>query len=145
MRKKKFSIIDDLADKATIKLSSKVKEIPPAFKKIAINLADLDFIHFIRITPERLLASSEFTEGRFKIPITKPDHPTATGVHLIIDKDFKDVQFYEITSSVKGCGGKMVEAVMKALPNGWKAAVVMDWSQGFWDKMQEKHKNLYIL
>ena len=108
-------------------------------------MAELDFIHFIRISPEYLQASNETTEGRIKIPVTKPDHPTAIGVYLIIDIACKDIQFYEITSAIKGCGGKMVNAVLKTLPKGWNGVVVMDWSQGFWDKTKEKHKNLQIL
>lgn len=145
MRKKKFSIIDELADKATIKIALKVKKLHPVVEKLTINIANLDFINFIRITPEDIQASSEETQGRVKIPITKQDHPTATGVHLIIHEPFKDMQFYEINSSVKGCGGKMVDAVMKAIPDDWRAAVVMDWSRGFWDKMAERYEKLQIL
>lgn len=145
MRKKKFNIFNLVGDKAEIKISASVKEIHPVVEIIASKLATLDFINFIRITPENLLASSELTEGRFKTPVTKPDHPTATGVQLIIDRAFNVVQFYEITSSVQGCGGKMVDAVMKALPEDWQGAVVMDWSQGFWDKMEQRYSNLNII
>lgn len=145
MRKKKFNIFNLAGDKAEIKISASVKEIHPVVEIIASNLANLDFIHFIRISPDSLQASSELAEGRFKTPITKPDHPTATGVQLIIDQSFNDVQFYEINSSAKGCGGKMVEAVMKALPEDWQAAVVMDWSQGFWEKMEKRYRNLNIM
>ncbi len=90
-------------------------------------------------------ASNEVTEGRFKTPITKPEHPSAIGVYLIIDIVHKDIQFFEINSAIKGGGGKMVRAVLKALPQDWNGIVIMDWSDGFWDKMIEKHKNLYIL
>ncbi len=38
------------------------------------------------------------------------------------------IQFFEITSAVKGYGKKMVKAVVTAIPDDWKAAVVMDWS-----------------
>jgi hypothetical protein len=34
---------------------------------------------------------------------------------------------------------------MKELPADWEAIVVMDWSQGFWDKMVEKYHKLSIL
>jgi len=128
-----------------ITISKKIKAIHPVAERIVDNLAALDFIHFIRVSPEYIQASNEVTEGRIKIPITKPDHPTAIGVYLIIDIVYKDIQFYEITSATKGCGGKMVDKVMKALPKDWDGVVVMDWSHGFWDKMKEKHKNLYIL
>ena len=61
---------------------------------------------------------------------------------MVIDITYKNIQFFEFTSANKGCGGKMVDAVMKALPQDWKGFVVMDWSNGFWDKMKEIHKNL---
>jgi len=145
MRKKKFPIIDDIAGKATIKIKPQVKDLHPVVEQLIIKLSHLDFINFIRVSPEDIQVSSELTHSRVKIPISKQDHPTASGAHLIIHKNFKDIQFYEINSAVKGHGGKMVDAIMKALPEDWRAAVVMDWSQGFWDKMAEKYSNLELL
>ena len=145
MKKKSIRNFEELGTKVKIKVSNKVKEIHSVVKHIIYNLAELDFIHFIRISPEYLQASNETTESRIKIPVTKPNHPTAIGVYLIIDIAYKDIQFYEITSAIKGCGGKMVHEVLKALPEDWNGIVVMDWSHGFWDKMKEKHKNLQIL
>jgi len=145
MRKKKFPIIDELADKALVKIAVTVKKNHPVVEKLVYSLAELDFINFIRITPEDLQASSELTLGRVKIPITKPDHPTASGVHLIIHESFKDIQFYEITSAEKGNGGKIVDAIMNALPADWRACILMDWSRGFWEKMDEKHEKLEII
>ena len=46
---------------------------------------------------------------------------------------------------LRDVGGKMVNEVLKALPEDWNGIVVMDWSHGFWDKMKEKHKNLQII
>jgi hypothetical protein len=137
--------VEELGAKAKITVSRKVKEIHPVVKHIVDNLAELDFIHFIRLSPEILQASNEITEGRIKIPVSKPDHPTAMGVYLIIDIANKDIQFYEMTSAIKGCGGKLVDAVLKALPQDWSGVVVMDWSNGFWDTMKKRHRNLYIL
>ena len=122
-----------------------MEEIHPVVNHIVSNLAELDFIHFIRVSPEYLQATNEVTEGRIKSPVTTPHHPTAIGINLIIDIAYKNIQFYEITSAIKGCGGKMVGAVLQALPQDWKGIVVMDWSRGFWDKMKEKHNKLYIL
>ena len=136
---------EELGAKAKITVSRKVKEIHPVVKHIVDNLAELDFIHFIRLSPEILQASNEITDGRIKIPVSKPDHPTAIGVYLIMDIANKDIQFYEMTSAIKGCGGKLVDAVLKALPQDWSGVVVMDWSNGFWDRMKERHRNLYIL
>lgn len=144
MKKKSGRNFEELETKVKIKVSNKVKEIHPAVKCVIYNLAELDFIHFIRISPEYLQASNETTEGRIKIPVTEPDHPTAIGVSLILDVAYNNIQFYEITSAIKGCGGEMVNAVLRALPEDWNGVVVMDWSQGFWDNMKEKHKNLQI-
>jgi hypothetical protein len=36
----------------------------------------------------------------------------------------------------------MVDAVLKDFPAGWSPVVIMDWSDGFWDKMKEKYKHL---
>ena len=145
MRSTIGKIFKKLETKVKITLQKNVKEIHPVVKDIVNNLAELEFIRFIRVSPEYLQASNEITEGRIKIPITKPDHPTAIGVHLIIDFDHKDIQFYEITSAIKGCGGKMAHAVLNALPEDWNGFVAMDWSRGFWGKMMEKYNNLYIL
>ena len=145
MKKKSQTNYEIAEDKANIKISREIKTLHPVVVNIANNLADIDLIRFIRISPDYLKASSETTNGRFKIPITKPDHPTAIGVCLILDLAYKDIQFYEINSVIRGYGGKMVDAVMKALPKDWNAVIIMDWSQGFWDKMKERYKNLVIL
>ncbi|ODS32849.1 MAG: hypothetical protein SCARUB_02008 [Candidatus Scalindua rubra] len=130
---------------ADIFVSNKIKKIHPVVEIISKNLSEIELIKFIRIKPDFIQASSEVTEGRIKTPITKPDHPTAVGLSLIIDFAYNNVQFYEINSAVKGYGRKMVDAVFKSLPNNWSAVVVMDWSDGFWDKMQKSYKNLEIM
>lgn len=135
---------DKLKNKVTIKLSPKVKDIHYVVHQIIFNLAELDFINFINVSPEQLLASNEVTQGHIKKPITEPNHSTAIGVYLIIDIEHKNIQFFEITSATKGCGKKIVDAVLQALPEKWFGVVVMDWSQGFWKKMKEKYNNLII-
>ena len=97
------------------------------------------------ISKDYIKASSEIATGRNKIPITKIDHPTAIGVSLLVELDYKVIQFYEMNSPVKGYGSKMVDAVINALPEDWSAAVVMDWSGGFWDKMRERYSKIVIL
>ena len=88
-------------------------------------------IDFHKISLDFLQASSEVTKGRIKTPITKPGHPTAIGVALILDLDHKDIQFFEMNSAIKGYGGKMVDAVLKDLLKAWNGVVVMDWSDAF--------------
>ncbi len=67
------------------------------------------------------------------------------GVHLILDFAPNTIQFFEITSAVKGYGEKMVQSVMTALPGEWEACVVMDWSEGFWERMAEKYDGIEVL
>ena len=128
-----------------IRYIQKPKSVHQVVEHIARNLAEIDIIKYITISKDYIKASSEVTTGRTKIPITKIDHPTAVGVSLIIELDYKVIQFNELNSPVKGYGSKMVDAVINALPEDWTAVVVMNWSGGFWEKMREKHRKLVIL
>jgi hypothetical protein len=128
-----------------IRVIKKLKSIHPVVENIAVNLAEIDIIQYITISADFLRASNEITTGRSKIPITKIDHPTAVGVSLLFELDYKVIQFYEMNSAIKGYGAKMVDAVIRALPEDWSAAVVMDWSGGFWEKMREKYDKIDIL
>jgi hypothetical protein len=66
------------------------------------------------------------------------------GVELLIDIPNKIIQFYSITSSVKGYGDKMVYAVVNSAPNDWKIVVLVDWSMGFWQVMAERYPRLVV-
>jgi hypothetical protein len=120
---------------------TKVKELPTEIIAMAKNLADLDFIKYVRITDESLSASSENYPNRPKVPITHMNHDTAIGIQILYSTDYKTIDFFDINSPVKGNGSKMVDAILKDLPKDWQPAVVIDWSDGFWDKMEEKYKN----
>jgi hypothetical protein len=39
----------------------------------------------------------------------------------------------------------MVNAVVTSIPDDWEAAVVMDYSGGFWDQMSEKYDKIVIM
>jgi len=130
----------------TIFVATNVKNIHPAVDRIVTNLCKIDLINYVRVSKEDIYASSEIKIiGRTKMPVSTPDHPSAVGVHLIVDFIFDGIQFFEITSAVKGYGEKMVNAVVTAIPNDWEAAVVMDYSEGFWDRMSEKYDRIVIL
>lgn len=113
-------------------------------KRIAENLAAVKPICVVKVSPDSLRASSE-TRGARREPVTEAGHPTAVGVSLIIEVETKEIIFYEITSAEKGCGSALVGAVMSALPEGWKAVVVMDWSDGFWAAMRKRHRRLVLM
>lgn len=120
----------------------KVKELTLPIVNMALNLAALNFIKYVRICDETLAASSENYSNRPKVPITHMNHDTAIGIQILYNKQIKYIDFFDINSPIKGNGSKMVDAVFNDFPKDWKAAVVMDWSGGFWDNMKEKYKNI---
>jgi len=121
---------------------TRVKELPDEIVQMAVNLAELDFIKYVRICDETLAASSENYPNRPKVPITHMNHDTAIGIQILYDTTYKTIDFFDINSPIKGNGSKMVDAVLKDFPKDWQPAVVMDWSNGFWERMEEKHKHL---
>jgi hypothetical protein len=130
----------------TILVATNVKNIHPIVDGIVTNLCEIDLINYVRVTKEDIYASNEIKIiGRTKMPVSTSGHPSAVGLHLILDFRLDGIQFFEITSAVKGYGEKMVKAVVTAIPDDWKAAVVMDWSDGFWDQMSEKYDKIVML
>lgn len=127
-----------------VAVSKRAQPLHPVVRQIADNLARIDAIRFVRVTPGFLQASSEVAGARM-LPVTTPGHPTAIAVSLILEEDREEIQFYEITSAVKGHGSRMVEAVLSALPKRWKAIVLMDWSDGFWKVMRRRHRRIMLL
>ena len=83
-------------------------------------------------------------ENGKKEPITTIGEQNIVGVELLIDTPNKIIQFYSITSSVKGYGEKMVSSIVKSAPKEWKIVVVMDWSMGFWQVMAERYPRLIV-
>ncbi len=135
-----------VANGKTIFVATKVKTIRPVVDAIVRNLCEIDLIQYVRVSQEDIQASNEIKiKGRIKIPVSTTGHPSAVGVHLILDFATDTIQFHEITSAVKGYGEKMVQSVMTALPDNWEACVVMDWSDGFWERMAEKYDRIVIL
>jgi hypothetical protein len=135
---------DCAKEKPQVAVSKRCQPLHPVVKEIVDNLAGIDAIRFVRVTPGFLRASSEACGSRMR-PGTKPGHPTAVGVSLIQEEDRKEIQFYEITSAVKGYGSTMVEPVLNAMPKNWRVIVAMDWSDGFWKVMQRRHRRIVLL
>ncbi len=141
LRKEIESWKERVGNNKDIIISKKLKIIPPIYTDIVGNLAKIDVIKFIKVKPDSLAASNE-VKGGARDPVTKPHDPTAIGVALLVDLGCKIIQFYEINSAIKGHGQKMVSAVLKDLPKDWEVIILMDWSNGFWDKMKEKFKDV---
>jgi hypothetical protein len=131
------------AKEKNIFISTKVKTIHAVVDRIVNQLLDIDIIQFVRITETDLQASNIIAvKGRTKIPISTPGHPNAIGVHLALNLDEQTVLFHELTSARKGYGKSMVQAIMTSLSDDWQAEVIMDYSEGFWDKMLQKYNNI---
>jgi hypothetical protein len=120
----------------------RVKELPIEIVNMAIRLSTLEFINHIRLADDSISASSEIEGKRIKVPITRTNHLTAIGIKLLFDINYKVIDFDEINSPIKGNGSKMVDAILSDFPEGWRTAVVMDWSDGFWDKMKDKYEHI---
>jgi hypothetical protein len=41
------------------------------------------------------------------------NYPTATGMEILYDLDYKTIDFYDINSPIKGNGGKMAATILK--------------------------------
>lgn len=115
--------------------SANVKLIHPVFLEMAESLSHIDLLTFIKIYDGRLCASNRLSDNGKKEPRTQIGAEGVVGVELLIDPVNMVVQFYSITSSQKGYGKKIVNAVVEATPADWTLVVPMDWSGGFWEKM----------
>ncbi len=135
-----------IAKGKNIFVAGKVKTIHPVVDKIVRHLLEIDLIQYVRVSQNDIQASNEIViKGHMKIPISTPGHPTAIGVHVILEIDYNAIQFFEMTSAVKGYGERMVRAILTSIPEDWEAAIVMDWSGGFWEKMAKKYDKIVIL
>jgi len=134
----KYAFIDG----ERIRKAHSVRRIDPIFQDLAMGLARIPELCYIKLFPDRLTASNVLSEDGKKNPVVKIGGDGLVGVELLIDESTKVVQFYALTSAVKGCGRKMVEVVVAATPEDWHLAVVFDWSGGFWQKMAAEHPRI---
>lgn len=134
----------DFLDGERIRKAHSVRRIEPIFQRLATSLAQIPELRYIKIFPERLTASSVLSQDGKKNPVVKIGAEGIVAVELLIDGSTKVVQFYALTSAVKGCGRKMVEAVVGATPEDWHLVVVFDSSGGFWRKMVQEHPRLMV-
>ena len=134
----------DFLDGERIRKAHSVRRIEPIFESLARSLAKVPELRYIKLFPERLTASNVLSQDGKKNPVVEIGAEGLVGVELLIDTAAQVVQFYELTSAVKGCGRRMVEAVIDATPQDWFLAVPLDWSGGFWRKMAQEHPRLRV-
>ena len=68
------------------------------------------------------------------------NYETAIGIQIIYSTEYKTINFYDRNSPEKGFEGKMDDAVFQNFSEDWQPAIVMDWSNGYWDRMKEKYR-----
>jgi uncharacterized protein YecE (DUF72 family) len=127
----KYAFIDG----ERIRKAHSVGRIEPIFQHLAVEPMRIPELRYIKFFPERLAASNILTQDGKKNPVVKIGAEGIVGVELLVDESTKVVQFYALTSAVRGCGRRMVEAVVGATPEDWHLAVVFDSSGGFWRNM----------
>jgi hypothetical protein len=121
-----------------------VRHVDPVSEALANALSAVPPLRYIKIFPGRLSASNDLSADGRKNPVVTVGAEGIVGVELLVDAESRVVQFYTITSTAKGCGRKIVAAVVAATPADWQLVVVMDWSGGFWRRMAEDHPRLVI-
>ena len=137
--------IDQLTGSSKISKATNVrKNIHPIYMEIAVSLSSIEALKYVKIYNERILASNFISTNKKKEPVVEIGGKDLVGVELLFDISDETIQFYSITSAVKGCGEKIVSAVVNTTPNDWFIVIVMDWSGGFWERMVEKFPRLII-
>lgn len=132
-------------DGERIRKTGTLRRVEPIHQGLAEALAMTPELQFIKLFPARLSASNRLSADGKKNPVVIVGAEGVTGVELLIHADASVVQFYAITSSEKGCGRKMVAAVVGATPADWLVALPLDWSDGFWERMARDYPRLRVL
>ena len=130
--------------KDKISKATNVKQVHPVYQQISEALAEIDILRYVKIYNGSIKASNFLSENGKKEPNTKIGDENIVGVELLVDIPNKTIQFYSITSFVRGYGEKIVSSVVNSAPKDWEIMVVMDWSMGFWQVMAERYPRLVV-
>jgi hypothetical protein len=115
------------------------------YQQVSEGLANIDILRHVKIYNGSIKASNFLSNNGKKEPVIKIGDENIVGVELLVDIHNKTIQFFAITSSVKGYGEKIVSSVVNSVPKDWTIVVVMDWSRGFWQVMADRHPRLTVL
>ena len=127
-----------------IRKAHSVKGVDPVVRDLATSLAAIPELRYVKILPQRLTASNVLSADGKKNPVVHVGADGIVGAELVIDPSAKLLQFYALTSAVKGCGRTIVESVLYATPDDWFLAVPLDWSGGFWQRMAQDYPRLVV-
>ena len=129
-------------DSERIRKARTLRGVAPVQQRLAMALDAIPDLRFVKLFPGRLSASNQLSTDGKKNPVVVVGADGITGVELLIAADTRVAQFFAITSAERGCGRRMVEAVVHATPLDWFLAVPMDWSGGFWQRMARDYPRL---
>ena len=121
-----------------------LRRVEPIHEHLAIALAAIPALRFVKLLPGRLSASNRLSTDGKKNPVLAVGAEEVRSVELLMDADSHVVQFFAITSAEQGVGRQIVEAVVGATPADWLLAVPMDWSGGFWQRMTRDYPRLQV-
>ena len=125
--------------------ANNVRKMHPVYESISEALSTIDILKHVKIYNGRIKASNEISKNGKKEPIINEREENITGVELLVDISSKVIQFYSISSSVKGSGENIVTSVIESTPSEWKVVVLLDWSGGFWKVMADRYPRLEVL
>jgi hypothetical protein len=131
-------------DGERIRKARTLRRVDPIYEHLAVALAAIPALRFVKLFPGRLSASNTLSTDGKKNPVVIIGAEGIIGVELLVDVDTHVVQFYAITSAERGCGRQMVEAIVGATPANWFLAAPMDWSDGFWERMARDYPQLRV-
>lgn len=134
----------EFLDGERIRKAHSVRRIEPIYESLARSLAKVPELRTIKLFPERITASNRLSQDGKKNPVVEIGAEGVVGVELLIDTQMQVVQFYALTSAVRGCGRLLVEAVIEGTPEDWHLVVALDWSGGFWQRMAAEHPRLRL-
>jgi hypothetical protein len=118
---------------------TRVKELSQEIITMALNLASLDFINYVQICDETLMASNINCPNRPKVPFVNELYPDVNGIHLLYSDIDKGIDFWSIASSDENHYEAMVETVLTDFPNEWTPCIMMVWGDEYWEKKMEKY------
>lgn len=127
-----------------IRKARAVRQIAPIYERLSNELNTVPQLRYIKIYPGRLAASNILSVDGKKNPVVSVGGDGIVGVEPLVDSDTQVLQFYALTSAVKGCGRTIVAAVVSATPEEWRLVVPFNWSGGFWQRMTEDYPRLVI-
>jgi hypothetical protein len=134
----------DFLDGERVRKVHAMKTVPPVSRDLATRLARVPELRYIKLFPGRLTASNVLSADGRKNPVVIIGAEGLVAVELLIDVPHRSLQFFALTSAVKGCGRQIVDAVVAATPEEWFLGVPMDWSGGFWRRMAEAYPRLSV-